>query len=99
MNIYETVAFRHCIIKKALCVCYFYVIQESLKKDSLNGFMYANGPPFQVCTGERVVWYMLSLEAETHVAEIHGHTFDLKYRRSVYNNASAVEIRCVFDDI
>ena len=52
-----------------------------MKKDSINGYMYANGPPFQVFVGERVAWYIFALEAELHALEIHGHTLELKYTR------------------
>lgn len=55
---------------------------ESLKKDSINGYMFGNVPGLEVCAGERVVWYIFSLNAELHPVAIHGHTFEHQHHRS-----------------
>ncbi|XP_052815429.1 hephaestin-like isoform X3 [Mya arenaria] len=49
--------------------------EESLKKDSINGYMYDNLPNMTVCAGERVAWYIFSLSAELHPVNIYGQTF------------------------
>ncbi|XP_052266278.1 ferroxidase HEPHL1-like isoform X1 [Dreissena polymorpha] len=49
--------------------------EESLKKDSINGYMYGNLPELTVCAGDRVAWYIFSLSAELHPVNILGQTF------------------------
>lgn len=57
------------------------LLQDSLVKDQLNGFLFGNSPPLQVCAGEKVAWYIFSLDAEIHAAEIHGHTWLTQHTR------------------
>ena len=60
------------------------LFQESLKKDSINGYMYGNLPGLEVCAGERVTWYIFSLSAEPHPVNIHGHTFQSQHHRYIF---------------
>lgn len=63
---------------------------ESLKKDSINGYMYGNMPGLTVCDGEKIAWYIFSLSAELHPVNIHGQTFvESHHRRSVLSIWSA----------
>ncbi|KAH3853725.1 hypothetical protein DPMN_096257 [Dreissena polymorpha] len=48
---------------------------ESLKKDSINGYMYGNMPGLSVCAGDLVALYLFSLSAELHPVNILGQTF------------------------
>ncbi|KAF2085751.1 Cupredoxin [Saccharata proteae CBS 121410] len=42
---------------------------------TLNGFMYANGPAFEMCEDEDVVWYAYGYGSESHVFHMHGNNF------------------------
>ncbi|KAL4239418.1 hephaestin-like 1 [Mactra antiquata] len=55
---------------------------ESLKKDSINGFMYGNSPGLSVCNGDKIAWYIFSLNAELHPVNIHGQTFIEHHHRT-----------------
>ncbi|XP_045213557.2 ferroxidase HEPHL1-like [Mercenaria mercenaria] len=64
--------------------------EESLKKDSVNGYMYGNMPDLDICDGDKVAWYIFSLSAELHPVNIHGQTFiENHHRESVVSIWSA----------
>ncbi|XP_052768158.1 ferroxidase HEPHL1-like [Mya arenaria] len=57
----------------------------------INGYVYGNQPPFQMCPGERAVFYVMSLNLASHIMKILGHTMIIKHRRTenaLVNSAS-----------
>jgi FtsP/CotA-like multicopper oxidase with cupredoxin domain len=50
--------------------------EESNLMHSVNGFVYANGPPLTLRVGTHVRWYLLSLgtEVDLHTPHWHGNT-------------------------
>lgn len=42
---------------------------------SLNGRSLANGPPFEMCQDDAVIWYVYSLGSSSHVFHMHGNGF------------------------
>ncbi|WAR20263.1 HPHL1-like protein [Mya arenaria] len=57
----------------------------------INGYVYGNQPPFQMCPGERAVFYVMSLNLASHIMRILGHTMIIKHRRTenaLVNSAS-----------
>ncbi|WAR20235.1 HPHL1-like protein [Mya arenaria] len=49
----------------------------------INGYVYGNQPPFQMCPGERAVFYVMSLNLASHIMKILGHTMIIKHRRNL----------------
>lgn len=41
----------------------------------INGFVYANNPPFQMCVDDPVIWYVFAMGADLHVFHMHGNNF------------------------
>lgn len=56
---------------------------ESLRKDSINGYMYGNMPGLEVCEGEKVAWYFFSLNGELHSINIQGQILTQHHQRSL----------------
>jgi hypothetical protein len=44
---------------------------------SLNGYVFANNPFFQMCKDERVIWYLYGHGTEMHVFHMHGNGFQM----------------------
>jgi FtsP/CotA-like multicopper oxidase with cupredoxin domain len=42
---------------------------------SMNGYMYANNPPFEMCLGDDVIWYVNAYGSASHVFHMHGNGF------------------------
>jgi FtsP/CotA-like multicopper oxidase with cupredoxin domain len=42
---------------------------------SLNGYVFANNPFFQMCKDDKVIWYLYAHGSETHVFHMHGNGF------------------------
>ncbi|KAG2005071.1 hypothetical protein GB937_009028 [Aspergillus fischeri] len=38
----------------------------------LNGYIYANNPPFEMCLLDNVIWYLYDMGFDTHVFHMHG---------------------------
>ncbi|GIJ85942.1 hypothetical protein Asppvi_004813 [Aspergillus pseudoviridinutans] len=38
----------------------------------LNGYIYANSPPFEMCLNDNVIWYLYDMGFDTHVFHMHG---------------------------
>lgn len=38
----------------------------------LNGYIYANNPPFEMCVNDNVIWYLYDMGFDTHVFHMHG---------------------------
>ncbi|KAL2004240.1 hypothetical protein VTN02DRAFT_4755 [Thermoascus thermophilus] len=38
----------------------------------LNGYIYANNPPFEMCLNDNVIWYLYDMGFDTHVFHMHG---------------------------
>lgn len=38
----------------------------------LNGYIYANNPPFEMCVDDNVIWYLYSMGTEAHSYHLHG---------------------------
>ncbi|WAR20253.1 HPHL1-like protein [Mya arenaria] len=62
----------------------------------INGYVYGNQPPFQMCPGERAVFYVMSLNLGNHIMRILGHTMIIKHRR---NLAHVTEGMTAFVDV
>jgi FtsP/CotA-like multicopper oxidase with cupredoxin domain len=41
---------------------------------TLNGYFFANNPTFEMCLGDKVIWYAYAYGAEPHVFHLHGHS-------------------------
>ncbi|KAL1961659.1 hypothetical protein VTN77DRAFT_1334 [Rasamsonia byssochlamydoides] len=39
---------------------------------SINGYIYANNPPFEMCINDSVIWYLYDMGSDTHVFHLHG---------------------------
>ncbi|KAK9320601.1 Cupredoxin [Lipomyces orientalis] len=39
----------------------------------MNGYVFANGPPFEMCLGDSVIWYLWNAGFDQHAAHWHGH--------------------------
>jgi hypothetical protein len=39
----------------------------------LNGYIYANSPPFEMCQNENTIWYIWDMGFDTHVMHWHGN--------------------------
>lgn len=39
----------------------------------INGYIYANNPPFEMCVNDNVIWYLWDMGFDTHVAHWHGN--------------------------
>ncbi|KAJ8096638.1 Cupredoxin [Lipomyces tetrasporus] len=46
----------------------------------MNGYMFANGPPFEMCLGDSVIWYLWNAGFEQHAVHWHGHNVELNGR-------------------
>lgn len=44
----------------------------------INGYIFANNPPFEMCVNDAAIWYLWDMGFDTHVAHWHGN--------NVYNN-------------
>ena len=42
---------------------------------SLNGRIYANNDPFEMCVGDKVIWYVAAYGSASHVFHMHGNGF------------------------
>lgn len=42
---------------------------------SMNGYVYANNPPFESCQDDQVIWYVNAYGAASHVFHMHGNGF------------------------
>lgn len=42
---------------------------------TLNGYFFANNPTFNMCLGDKVIWYVNAFGMESHVFHMHGHSF------------------------
>jgi FtsP/CotA-like multicopper oxidase with cupredoxin domain len=38
----------------------------------INGYIYANNPPFEMCANDNVIWYLYDMGFDTHVFHMHG---------------------------
>ncbi|KAL2217717.1 putative multicopper oxidase [Thermoascus aurantiacus ATCC 26904] len=38
----------------------------------LNGYIFANNPPFEMCVNDNVIWYLYNMGFDTHVFHLHG---------------------------
>ncbi|KAE8453962.1 hypothetical protein EG329_007738 [Mollisiaceae sp. DMI_Dod_QoI] len=43
---------------------------------TLNGAVFSNLPPFEMCTDDRAIWYVYSFGAASHVFHMHGNGFN-----------------------
>jgi FtsP/CotA-like multicopper oxidase with cupredoxin domain len=41
---------------------------------SLNGYFFANNPTFEMCLGDKVIWYVNAFGGASHVFHMHGHS-------------------------
>jgi manganese oxidase len=39
----------------------------------INGYIFANNPPFEMCVNDAVIWYLWDMGFDTHVAHWHGN--------------------------
>ena len=44
---------------------------------SLNGYVYANNAPFEVCVNDPTIWYVSAMGSNPHVFHMHGNGFTL----------------------
>ncbi len=44
--------------------------------DTLNGAVFSNLAPFEMCTDDRAIWYVYSFGAASHVFHMHGNGFN-----------------------
>lgn len=42
---------------------------------AINGYIFANNPPFQMCLDDPVIWYLFGMGADSHVFHMHGNNF------------------------
>ena len=42
---------------------------------SMNGYIFANNPTFEMCLGDNVIWYAMSYGSMSHVFHMHGNSF------------------------
>jgi hypothetical protein len=42
---------------------------------SMNGYIFANNPTFEMCLGDNVIWYAMSYGSMSHVFHMHGNNF------------------------
>jgi hypothetical protein len=42
---------------------------------SMNGYIFANNPTFEMCLGDNVIWYTMSYGSMSHVFHMHGNSF------------------------
>ncbi|KAI7720420.1 Cupredoxin [Hortaea werneckii] len=42
---------------------------------SMNGYIFANNPMFEMCLGDNVIWYTMSYGSMSHVFHMHGNSF------------------------
>ncbi|KAH0282181.1 Cupredoxin, partial [Aureobasidium sp. EXF-3399] len=42
---------------------------------SINGYVYSNNPVFEMCLGDKVLWYAMSYGSAAHVFHMHGNAF------------------------
>ncbi len=42
---------------------------------TLNGWVLANSPPFEICTDDKVIWYAYAFGDASHVFHMHGNGF------------------------
>jgi len=54
---------------------------------SLNGLIYANNAPFEVCVNDPTIWYVAAMGSNPHVFHMHGNGFTLNG-----NNYAAISI-------
>lgn len=40
---------------------------------TMNGYLYANSPPFEMCQNDKVIWYAYAFGAEAHDFHLHGN--------------------------
>ncbi|KAI6842417.1 Cupredoxin [Hortaea werneckii] len=40
---------------------------------TMNGYVFSNNPPFEMCVGDNVIWYVNAYGAASHVFHMHGH--------------------------
>lgn len=42
---------------------------------SLNGYIFANNKPFEMCQDDKVIWYVYAVGSDSHVFHMHGNGF------------------------
>lgn len=42
---------------------------------ALNGYIFSNNPVFDMCEGDKVIWYLYAMGSDTHVFHMHGNGF------------------------
>jgi FtsP/CotA-like multicopper oxidase with cupredoxin domain len=47
---------------------------ESLT-DTINGYTYSNNPIFEMCLGDKVLWYVMAYGSASHVFHMHGNGY------------------------
>lgn len=81
---YINVNLRHCLDPR---VCLQLLKDKddkfinSNKMDHINGYVYGNMPPVDVCEGEDVAIYVFALGNGIHTFQIYGQTFVVKKHR------------------
>jgi hypothetical protein len=58
---------------------------------SMNGYVFANNPTFEMCLGDNVIWYTMSYGSMSHVFHMHGNSF-------LYNGIGTPSISEYFAD-
>ncbi|KAK4997832.1 hypothetical protein LTR66_002819 [Elasticomyces elasticus] len=43
--------------------------------NTMNGYVYANSPPFEMCLDDKVIWYVYAYGIASHVFHMHGNGF------------------------
>jgi FtsP/CotA-like multicopper oxidase with cupredoxin domain len=38
----------------------------------LNGYIFANNPPFEMCVDDKAIWYLYNMGFDAHVFHLHG---------------------------
>lgn len=42
---------------------------------TMNGYVFSNNPPFEMCLGDKAIWYVNGYGSASHVFHMHGHSF------------------------
>lgn len=45
---------------------------------SMNGYIFANNPPFEMCLNDKVIWYIQAQGGASHVFHMHGNGFQFQ---------------------
>lgn len=55
---------------------------------ALNGYVYANMAPFEMCQGDSALWYVYAFGAQSHTFHLHGNNFQVAGEMDTYFRAT-----------